>query len=117
MKVIVKATGEIVEAELKGFDNLNIAHYIINGNQNWILSEFSLEFLELDPNPDYWSRLEHQAAIAAMQGILSNPESELDYKDDETFPSALAGCAAKLAHALVEKMKEEQAARIFNWHE
>ena len=46
MKARVKATGEIVEAELKGFDNLNIEYYIINGNQNWILSEFSLDFLE-----------------------------------------------------------------------
>ena len=43
-----------------------------------------------------------------MQGILSNPESELDYIDDVTLPQALAGCAAKLAHALVEKMKEER---------
>lgn len=43
-----------------------------------------------------------------MQGILSNPESELDYKGDETLPQALAGCAAKVAHALVEKMKEER---------
>ena len=59
-------------------------------------------------SPDYWTRLEHQYAGMAMQGILSNPESELDYKGDETLPQALAGCAAKVAHALVEKMKEER---------
>ena len=59
-------------------------------------------------DPDYWTRLEHQYAGMAMQGILSNPESELDYIGDGTLPQALAGCAAKLAHALVEKMKEEK---------
>lgn len=55
-------------------------------------------------DPDYWTRLEHQAAIAAMQGMLSNPESELD----ETLPQILAGCAAKVAHALVEQLKEKE---------
>jgi hypothetical protein len=58
--------------------------------------------------PDYWTRLEHQYAGMAMQGILSNPESELDYKGDEALPQALAGCAAKVAHALVEKLKEKE---------
>lgn len=58
MKAKVKKTGEIVNAELKGFDNLNVEHYIINGNQNWILSEFSLDFLESDLKPDYWTLLE-----------------------------------------------------------
>ena len=108
MRARVKATGEIVEAELKGFDNLNVEHYIINGNQNWILSEFSLEFLESDPNPDYWTRLEHQYAGMAMQGILSNPEIELDYEGNKALPQALAGCAVKFAHALVEKLKEKE---------
>ena len=58
-------------------------------------------------DPDYWTRLEHQYAGMAMQGILSNPESELDYKNDETLPQALAGCAAKVATALVETLKNE----------
>lgn len=58
-------------------------------------------------DPDYWTCLEHKAAIAAMQGILSNPESELDYKDNEALPQAIAACAAKIAHALVEEYKKE----------
>ena len=108
MKARVKKTGEIVEAELKGFDNLNVEHYIINGNHNWILSEFSLEFLESDPNPDYWDRLEHTYAGMAMQGILSNPEVDLDYKQDECMPQAVAATAYNISHALVEKMKESK---------
>ena len=59
-------------------------------------------------DPDYWTRLEHQYAGMAMQGILSNPESELDYIGDDTLPQALAGCAIKIAHALVEKLKEKE---------
>ena len=98
MKARVKATGEIVEVECVGISN-NL-HYEV----------YKVEDLDFDnfDTPDYWTRLEHTYAGMAMQGILSNPESELDYKDDETFPQALAGCAAKVAHALVEKMKEER---------
>jgi hypothetical protein len=113
MKARVKKTGEIVEAELKGFDNLNIEHYIINGNQNWILSEFSLEFLESDPNPDYWTRLEHQYAGMAMQGILSNPELfKATAKNAEEFglivPTAVVIDANCFAHALIQELKEKE---------
>ena len=110
MRARVKATGEIVEAELKGFDNLNVEHYIINGNQNWILSEFSLEFLESDPNPDYWTRLEHQYAGMAMQGLISCKETllQLGNARDMSTEEATASAAYNIAHALVKKMKEER---------
>lgn len=97
MKVRVKATGEIVE--------INESSMIYNAGLCHVCNASELKSVFDDP--DYWTRLEHQYAGMAMQGILSNPESELDYKYDETLPQALAGCAAKLAHALVEKMKEE----------
>ena len=99
MKARVKATGEIVEIIDIDFDTL----FCNNGGH------YTLEHLEgIECDPDYWTRLEHQYAGMAMQGILSNPESELDYIGDETLPQALAGCAAKLAHALVEKYKKEE---------
>ena len=106
IKARVKSTGDIFEVS----DTTTIypEHY----GKSYNITE--VEFLDVkenafpkDDNPDYWTRLEHTYAGMVMQGILSNPESELDYKDDETFPQALAGCAAKIAHALVEKMKEE----------
>ena len=94
MKARVKATGEVVD------ENAMVS---FNGD------DFYLKELEIiQDDPDYWTHLEHQYAGMAMQGILSNPESELDYKYDETLPQALAGCAAKLAHALVEKLKEKE---------
>ena len=64
--------------------------------------------VDTDADSDYWTRLEHQYAGMAMQGILSNPEVDLDYKSNECMPQAVAATACKIAHALVEKMKEER---------
>lgn len=49
----------------------------------------------------YWDNLKHQAAISAMQGILSNPELSGLYEED---------CAAqcnRFATSLVEKLKQQ----------
>lgn len=56
--------------------------------------------------PDYWTRLEHQAAIGAMQGILSNANHAL--WDRENNAEGIAKSAAEIAHALVEKLKEKE---------
>ena len=102
MKAKVKETGEIVDVYLGD------SRYIKSSNMSVSFFDDELEFLESDKfNPEYWEKLLHQYAGMAMQGILSNPESELDYKGDETLPQALAGCAAKVATALVEKLKNE----------
>ena len=110
MKARVKATGEIVDV-----------HRLCMSSQGDIWQEKSgkeylvheLDFDVKEPpkpryTPDYWTRLEHQYAGMAMQGILSNPESDLDYIGDDTLPQALAGCATKMVHALVEKLKEKE---------
>ena len=51
-------------------------------------------------DPDYWTRLKHQYAGMAMQGLLQN-EAYCHYEEDK-----LAYYAIQYAHALVEKMKE-----------
>ena len=51
-------------------------------------------------DPDYWTRLEHQYAGMAMQGILAY--RGLECKD------YIPRDAMNIAHALVEKMKEER---------
>ena len=90
---------DIIKTEVRGCE------------QSWFAQEYFVATIYYDDEPkrentpDYWEKLKHQYAGMAMQGILSNPESELDYKGDETLPQALAGCAAKVAHALVEKLK------------
>ena len=112
MKARVKATGEIVEV-IAISDYINEFGVVIGEYKD--ANELSYTSYDLDfyieegiTIPDYWERLKHQYAGMAMQGILSNPESELDYKNDETLPQALAGCAAKVATALVNKLKEEK---------
>ena len=111
MEARVKGTTDIIEVE---FDKDALANDYPPYRTNEIPSRFflaeQLEWIDIEEkaDPDYWTRLEHQYAGMAMQGILSNPESELDYGGDGTLPQALAGCAAKVAHALVEKMKEER---------
>lgn len=95
-----------MEVRLRDIDTEHPYICDMQGECGTLWKESELEFL--DDNPDYWTRLEHQYAGMAMQGILSNPESELDFIGDDALPQALAGCAARLAHALVEKLKEKE---------
>lgn len=106
MKARVKATGEIIDVfyKFQTVETNPVTKYeTLNGERYF---EEDVEFFE-DDTPDYWEKLKHQYVGMAMQGILSNPESELDYKGDETLPQALAECSAKIATALVDKLKNE----------
>lgn len=100
MKARVKETGEIVEVHTS--DDADFVDR--NGKYYW---EHELFFGSLDvssyDDPDYWTRLEHQAAIAAMQGMLTNPK----LCEIET-PISLASTASTIANALVEKYKKEE---------
>lgn len=98
MKARVIATGKIVEVVANG------NYYDTTDNKERYYSH------ELDFNDtvDYWTRLEHQYAGMAMQGILSNPN--IVYKDisTETICNHVAGRVKEIAHALVEKYKKEE---------
>ena len=64
-----------------------------------------------DFNPDYWTRLEHQYAGMAMQGMLNNStllSIVLKGLSHEELVKEIANAASNYAHALVEKMKEER---------
>ena len=61
--------------------------------------------------PDYWTRLEHQYAGMAMQGILSNQDYcrlLIDENNKGSFAEDVSRCASDFAHALVEKMKKKE---------
>ena len=111
MKVRVKATGEIVDAVI----TQRVTHtgeQVYMTNDGRLIEESRLEF-NIDDIPDYWTRLEHQYAGMAMQGILSNPELfKATAKNAEEFglivPQAVAIDANCFAHALVQKIKEER---------
>ena len=91
MKARVKYNNEIIDV-------------IQVGTKSHLYDLNNVEFLD---NPqDYWTRLEHQYAGMAMQGILSNANHAL--WDRENNAEGIAKSASSIAHALVNKMKEER---------
>lgn len=93
MKARVKATGEIVEV----FPYNKDGFAYINEDGETVYEAIELEVDEYIP--DYWTRLEHTYAGMFMKSFLDN-------FDGTTSMEILADDAIKLAHALVEKMKE-----------
>ena len=103
MKARVKATGEIVEVRLCGeWTNMHgdILPYRTNDGVEYSSHDLSFKIDDERGDPDYWTRLEHQAGIAAMQGLMSK-----EYLDN---PDSLVSHAIHYAHALVEKLKEKE---------
>lgn len=100
MKARVKATGEIVE--------------IIAIDEPYLFcsdgAHYGIESLEgIEHEIDYWTRLEHQYAGMAMQGMVSNSEMfiELGNAKGLSVENAIAEASIKIARAIVGKMKEE----------
>ena len=102
MKARVKATGEIVEVS----QGIYSPYQYVDDNGT-IYTEEHLEILPeaLAPTIDYWTRLEHQAAIAAMGGMCGNTSY------DETTWEDMAEDAIRAAHALVGKLKRLEERR------
>lgn len=106
MKARVKATGEIVEVYFYGKEGYD---YVCNDKEEC----YERGELEILDEPDYWTRLEHQAAIAAMQGMLNNSYLAGEFRKDpnngiEDMSKIITKAAAVYAHALVEKYKKEE---------
>lgn len=106
MKAKVKVTGEIVEvmyshtSQDKGYD---IIWYITPQGASFLKEE--LEFIDTGESLDYWTRLEHQYAGMVMQGILSNLSIT---KNKMITRRGIIEESERLAHALVDKMKENE---------
>lgn len=99
MKARVKATGEIVEVKYSRQIGPDAVYRDLVAGEHYM--DFELSFLPEDGTPDYWTRLEHQYAGMAMQGMCANAQ----YPDKSW--DAMAADAADAAHALVEKYKKE----------
>lgn len=63
---------------------------------------------------DYWKTLRTQAAIAAMQGMLSNPDTFNQYANNKAYgkkigsiEKVIALASVMYADALIEQLKEE----------
>lgn len=102
MKARVKATGKVVEVKSKVITSFTGEHRLKYIDQDTGVSYFKEELFfpkDLVDNPDYWTRLEHQATIAAMGGMCGNTK----YNDYAWVD--MAEDAIRAAHALVKKMK------------
>ena len=115
VKVRVKATGEIKEVA-RGI----YSPYQYVDNEGTIYTEGDVEELPgddgvifFDPTIDYWTRLEHQYAGMAMQGLLNNSLLAGELKKDPNngiaeMSNTITKAAVIYAHALVEKLKESK---------
>lgn len=106
MKARVKATGEIWT--FSQIDEITFKS-AINGH---LYCAEELEFIEASIfSPDYWEKLLHQYAGMAMQGILTNPIGFENIRVRGTnIQIETALLASEFAHALVEKIKENEKA-------
>lgn len=103
MKAHVKATGEIVEVEKTILRGRECYIQTTGEKIGSIYMEEDLDFgFDCDYAPDYWTSLEHQAAIATMGGMCGNTKY-----NDYAFVD-MAKLAIKAAHALVEEYKKEE---------
>ena len=102
MKARIIATGEIVEV-------ISVSNLGLQTDKGWFLLD-ELEGIESDL--DYWTRLEHQYAGMAMQGILGSEEimmriNKMPIKEDK-FGLVIAELSTNIALALIQKLKEKE---------
>ena len=101
MKARVKATGETIEVVFnKHALSVGYPPYQDKEHNKYYHPE-QLEWVDnkVNAEPDYWTRLEHQYAGMAMQGILA---ANATFTANDT-----AKWSIEYATALVEKLKEE----------
>ena len=118
MKARVKATGEIVEVEncspvflhgalFYGFQDANGIKYLPNEIDLQMYFDYWEACQDETPDtPDYWTRLEHQYAGMAMQGLVTR--GEVLGSSVQEIARDIAEISCEIAHALVEKMKEKE---------
>lgn len=116
MKARVKATGEIVEVYQSSY-NAGEFYDTETGTETYDVSELELLGtiipIATEEIPDYWTRLEHQYAGMAMQGMMNNSYLAGEFRKDpnngiEDMSKIITKAAAVYAHALVDKYKKEE---------
>ena len=117
MKARVKATDRIIEVMCVMNTEGVSAYEDISGVSTTPIqyTPDELEFIDFPEmpiapyTPDYWTRLEHQYAGIAMQGLCANPNVIQSYKGNFQYNKDIIAIHAKaIAHSLIEKIKEEQ---------
>ena len=98
MKAKNNRTGEIVE-----IDEYSPVTY--RTSDGTLAKSLIKNFTFIDAEKDYYTKLEHQYAGMAVQGIVSSYEAMQEISKERDIPQYVAYMAFGLAHALVEKMK------------
>jgi hypothetical protein len=102
LKAKVIATGKIVDVVEKGnyYDT-------IDNKERYYGHE-----LDFNDTADYWTKLEHQYAGMAMQGILGNQTYTKNLLETSTSAKEardiIVDASMYLAHAFVEKLKKKE---------
>lgn len=105
MKAEILLTGEIVDVEFFGQRGTAMTNVYMETGTRRTFYEYELEFLkeELFDEEKHWQDVRERASIAAMQGILSNP----NYKIKHNSPEIISENAIVFANALVKQLKGE----------
>ena len=96
MKARVKATGEIVEV------TRIIDRYVMTHHPHTITFEKDELDFDIEDDPDYWTRLEHQYAGMAMQSLIMTSTPNFGTSEQ------VAMWASEYATALVKELKGEK---------
>jgi hypothetical protein len=109
MKARVKATGEIgIVSQIDIL--LNDDFISFSPDKVELLTSYADASIE--HSSDYWTRIEHQAAIAAMQGALTNNDLLMQLLKRAKSGSRITHIAVEFAnacaHTFVEKLKEKE---------
>jgi len=113
MKAKIKATGEYIEVEQRGSTFLNT-------NDGSLYNVKELDFNVVDDMMSeqerwYWKDKHIQAAIAAMQGMLANPQTFEQIEHDERYKEIRGGNKVQLvaiasvmyANALITELQKK----------
>lgn len=104
-KARVKATGEIIR--------VSRSTGIVTEDKQHVYNWWEVETLD-SFDEHYWTRLEHQAAIGAMQGLMSILP-QIGGIEGRSKQTEVIDIATSVAHALVEKYKKEEMKEIKNF--
>lgn len=99
MKARVIETGQIEEFQVNELND-----YFTKDGVHYKGLELDFDF---ECEPGYWEKLKHQAAIVAMQGIMTNIVGFESVRTQVNANEVAAGIAKDYATALVNRLKEE----------
>lgn len=95
MKARNKRTGEIVDIE-------DMSPVTYKSSEGTWAKKLINNFIFLDAEKDYYTKLEHQSAVQFMQAMISS-SNYIDVSEE-----AMADASLRMAHALVQKLKEKE---------